>query len=230
MTKKIYNVILNSANAANASTYAFNNLNYYIDWTAFLPSDKSFKLTWSYMGSMNYVNGFDFPIVSINWNQLNFTTGTTGASTTQIIGTLRENMINQSAYIGNFYSGVCDNPPIYLESRPFSNNITVSMYSNVDGLLYLDNFFTPAGTGQATQSGNILTVTVSTTGIISMGTIFTIAGVPRTVIGYGTGTGGTGTYYVGLSANIAVATAYTFPALNGSPNSPYVLTLSFEEQ
>jgi hypothetical protein len=230
MTKKIYNVVLNSSSALNASTFAYNNLNYYVDWSAILKPDKSYKVTWSYMGSMNYVNGFDFPILTINWNQLNYTTGITGASTTQIIGTLRENMINQNAYIGNFYAGVCDNPPLYLESMPYNNNINVSMYSNVDGALYLDNFFTPAGTGQATQAGNILTVTTATTGIITLGTIITISSIPRVVIGFGTGTGGTGTYYVSISATVAVATAYTFPTINGSPNSPYVLTLSFEEQ
>ena len=76
MTKKIYNVFLNSNSAINASTSSSNSLNYYIDWSAVLPkAHKNYLLRWTYMGSNNYINGFDFPIVSINLNLDNYING-----------------------------------------------------------------------------------------------------------------------------------------------------------
>ena len=230
MGKKTYNVILNSINALNA-TGATNSLNYYIDWSAVLPeANKNYLLTWTYMGSNNYINGFDFPIVSINFNTNNFINTTRGATSTQIIGRLKENMITTSSYIGYFNADIKDNPPTMIKGRPLNNNFTVSLTSNIDGSPYLDNYFTAVGLGQATQTGFVLNVTTATTGTIALGTVITISSVNRTVIGFGTGTGGTGTYLVSISATITVATAYIFSAVNtGSNPAPYLLTLSFEE-
>ncbi len=118
MGKKIYNVILNSINALNYLS-ATNSLNYYIDWSAILPeANKNFLLTWTYMGSNNYINGFDFPIVSINFNTNNFINTTRGASNTQIIGRLKGNMITNSSYIGYFNADITDNSPTMIKGRP----------------------------------------------------------------------------------------------------------------
>ena len=229
MTNKIYNVILNSNNAIN--TVLTNSMNYYIDWSAVLPNqNKNYKLRWTYMGSNNYINGFDFPIVSINFNTDNFIIGTQGASTTQIIGRLKQNMITNTTFQGYFDANFNDNPPIIIKGRPMNNNITVSITSNQDGLAYLDNYFSAAGTGTATQAGFILTVATSTAGTIALGTVITISGVTRRVVGFGTGTGGVGTYLVSISATVAAATAYTYPAVTtGNPPGAYLLSLSFEE-
>ena len=231
MGKKTYNVILNSNNALNALTGLSNSLNYYIDWSAVLPeANKNYLLTWTYMGSNNYINGFDFPIVSINFNTNNFINTTRGATSTQIIGRLKQNMITNSTFQGYFDANINDNPPTIITGRPMNNNFTVSLTSNQDGAPYLDNYFTAVGAGQATQSGYVLTVTTSTTGTISIGTVITISGVARTVLAFGSGSGGTGTYWVSISVTIAVATAYIFPAVAlGNIPAPYLLTLSFEE-
>jgi hypothetical protein len=231
MVKKTYNVILNSNNALNASTGLSNFLNYYIDWTAVLPnSNKNYLLTWTYMGSNNYINGYDFPIVSINFNTSNYINGTQGAITTQIIGRLKQNLINGTTFQGYFDASKYDNPPTMVLGRPNNNTITVSLNSNQDGQPYYDNYFTPAGTGTATQSGNVLTIASSTTGTIAIGTVITISGVARTVVAFGSGSGSTGTYWVNISATIGVATAYTFPASAlGNIPAPYLLTLCFEE-
>jgi hypothetical protein len=231
MVKKTYNVILNSNNALNALTGLSNSLNYYIDWTAVLPEyNKNYLLTWTYMGSNNFINGYDFPIISVNFNTNNFINGNQGAITTQILGRLKQNLINGSTFQGYFDASISDNPPTMIIGRPMNNNITVSINSNQDGQPYYDNYFTPAGTGTATQSGNVLTIVSSTTGTIAIGTVITISGVARTVIGFGSGSGGVGTYWVNISATIGSATAYTFPASSlGNIPAPYLLTLSFEE-
>ena len=231
MKNKTYNVILNSNNALNASTGLSNSLNYYIDWSAVLPdSKKNYLLTWTYMGSNNYINGYDFPIVAVNLNTNNFINGTQGATTTQILGRLKQNLINGSTFQGYFDASTSDNPSTMIIGRPMNNNITVSLTSNQDGQPYYDNYFTPAGTGTATQSGNVLTIATSTTGTIAIGTVITISGVARTVIAFGTGSGGVGTYWVSISATVGTATAYTFPASTlGNIPGPYLLTLSFEE-
>ena len=126
MTKKIYNVFLNSNSALNASTGSSNSLNYYIDWSAVLPNpNKNYLLKWTYMGSNNYINGFDFPLVSINLNLDNYINGSQGAITTQILGRLKQNMINPTTFQGYFDASIYDNPPSIIEGRPINNNFTI---------------------------------------------------------------------------------------------------------
>lgn len=174
---KIYNIVLNSINATNYSTSLNNNLNFYIDWLAILPK-KPLKLTWSYMAGQNYISGQEFPYLTLNLNSnlKTYITGSLGAPSTQIIGSLRQSFINQGLFIGTYCASITDNPPIYLDSPPTNNNINVSIYSNLDNNLFLDNFYTPVGGGTITQAGNILIVASQTTGQLNVGTAFSFRG------------------------------------------------------
>jgi len=165
---KIYNVILNSVNATNYSTSATNNLNYYIDWLAVLPN-KPLKLTWSYFSGINFISGFKFPYLTFSFDGVNYTTGSTGAPSTLIIGSLKPNMLVNTLEYGCYYASINDNAPIHLIQPPINNNFNVSIYANTDNRLFYDEFYSVAGSGNATQAGYILTVTASTTGQINIG-------------------------------------------------------------
>lgn len=230
---KIHNVIVNARNAVNytADNSSNNNLNYNIDWSAVLPDNKKFILTFAYKASSNYINGYRFPYLYTNIisNNVN-TTASSGAPTMPFLGALEIAMINFSSNFGVYTASPSTNPPVYLSHRPVSNNLNIQLLDNTGNNPFLDLYWTPAGTGQATQSGTVLTITANTTGIITIGTIITIGGVARTVVAFGTCTGSnTGTLLVNVSANIASATAYTFPSAFGNPPAPYILNLSFEE-
>lgn len=228
---KITNVMVNSMNALNRASAESNNFNYYIDWSIILKDNQKYNLTWSYNGTQNFINSTDFPYLVSNFYQFeNYITGTNGATSSGYLGTLKFNMIYPNANIGNFKASIQDNSPIYLNNRPLNNNFTIQCLSNSYPDLYLDNYYTVAGTGTATQSGYVLTIVSATTGLITIGTVITISGVPRIVMAFISGTGLTGTYLVSISATVGVATAYTFPQdIDGRPNNEYILTLSFEE-
>jgi hypothetical protein len=113
---------------------------------------------------------------------------------------------------------------------PLNNNLNIQILDNISNTSFFDEFYTVAGTGTATSSGNVLTIVTSTTGIIQLGTVITISGNNRTIISFLTGTGGVGTYQIDFALTVATATAYTYPAnTTGNAPSNYILTLSFEE-
>lgn len=224
---KIYNIVLNSQNAISGTT---QNANYFIDWSAVLPANKDFLVLFSYLGTNNHINGFDSPVVKTNFLNNDYLGGTGQTNNSQVLGMLQSNMTQGTFNFGNYRASVFDNPSHYINGRPINNNVNILINTNLTDLPFLDSFFTVAGTGTATQALYTLTVATSTNGTIMIGTILTIAGIPRTITAYGTGTGGTGTYLTNISATVAVATAFTFPAVpNGNIPSPYVLTLNFTE-
>ena len=77
MSKKNYNIVLNSQDCTTDSlTNLVTNKFYYIDWSAILP-DKNFKLTFSFISESNYVQTLiAIPIVTIDFlNQGNIIPG-----------------------------------------------------------------------------------------------------------------------------------------------------------
>ena len=225
---KIYNINLNSINSTVGSLNS--NANYVIDWANLLPSNKAFKLTFTFQASINAVNNFRFPYVTTNILGYSFANanGATGFNNSYILGTLRLNTIFGN--YGNYIANIHDNPAIYLDSRPTNPLLNIKILDNLSKNEFVDSFFTATGSGTATQSGFILTIATATAGLITLGTEITISGVKRTVLAFGTGTSGVGTYIVNVSSTISTATAYTFAQdLDGNTISPYILTLSFEE-
>jgi hypothetical protein len=232
---KIHNVILNAINATNyiTSNANNNNLSYNIDWSAILPNNKKYLLTFAYNASTNYINGYRFPYLYTNiiGSNVHNATSVGGAPVLPLLGTLEISMINYNSNFGSYTASPSDNPPVYLSNRPVNNTLNVQLLDNLYNSPFTDLYWTAAGTGTATQSGIVLTIVSNTTGLITIGTVITIGGIQRTVIAFGTCTGSnTGTLLVSVSATIAVATAYSFPAVvQGNPPAPYILTLSFEE-
>ena len=68
MSRKNYNVVLNSNFCTiDTQTNVVNNKNYYIDWSAVLP-DKNFKLTFSFISDANVISDLLFvPIITIDF-------------------------------------------------------------------------------------------------------------------------------------------------------------------
>ena len=222
---KITNLVLNSTNKTSGTVN--NDLTYYVDWAAILDRTKKYKLRFSYMGGYNHINSFRFPYITTTIPVSNHTTNT---STNYNLGNLKFFISQQSLNIGNLHATIYDNVPLHLENMPLNNNLNIRILDNISNTPFFDEFFTVAGTGTATSSGNVLTIVSSTTGIIQLGTVITISGNSRTIISFLTGTGGAGTYQIDSSLTVGTATAYTYPA-NSTGNAPsnYVLTLSFEE-
>ena len=68
MSRKNYNIVLNSNFCTNESAANTNtNKNYYIDWSAILP-DKNFKLTFSFISECDTITAFStIPLITIDF-------------------------------------------------------------------------------------------------------------------------------------------------------------------
>ena len=240
---KIYNVQLNSFFGTQQGSAGGSSItSYNIDWANLLPDKKKFKLTFAFMSSLNYGNNFSFPYITTNLLGHSYRPATNGFQNAYYLGHLRvlpvisPTTISLNPYV-QYTSDVNDNPPIYLEKRPAINDLRVSILKNYDvatntsGSEFVDNYLSVSGAGTCTQSGFILSVASLTAGQITIGTVITpTALAARTVVGFIGGTGNTSQYIVSLSATIAAATNFTFPADTTQVGmSPYILNLSFEE-
>ena len=224
---KIYNIQLNSqSGTVNTTT---SNITYNISWQDLLPNDKQFKLTFAFLSALNFGRTYAFPYITTNILGNTFKPATNGFQNAYYLGHLIPIMSATDTYC-NYVSSTRDNPPIYLDRSPMNNNLQIRVLNSFTNTDFEDAYQSVAGTGTLTQSGFIITVVTATTGLITVGTIITVATVARLVTQFITGTGGVGTYLCDTSATVATATAYTFPADNvANPISPYILNLSFEE-
>lgn len=219
----ITNLVLFS-NKATSGTVS-NNLNYYVDWKALLKNKQKYKVSFNYQGGNNYINTYRFPYITTNLITSNVTTNNV---INYNLGNLSPTMATNN--IGCFSAKRTDNPELYLYNLPLDNNLNIQILDSISNSAFYDEHITANGSGTATQNGNILTVATATSGFITIGTVITISSIPRTVIGFISGTGGTGTYQVDISATIGTATAYTFPGNStGNPPGQYILTLQFQE-
>jgi len=223
---KIYNITLNQVQATSGAS---TNASYNVDWDNLLPSDKKFKLTFSFNASNNWVISNKIPYITTNLLGYTYKNATNGFQNSYLLGTLRRDIAFGNWC--NFYASVIDNPPIYLERRPMNPNLNIKILDNTTGSEFTDGCISGTGSGQITQSSFIITVTASYSGIIRVGTVISpTALADRTITAYITGTGGAGTYLCDVTATIGTATNYQFLA-NFNPNSiaPYIINLSFEE-
>ncbi len=114
------NVIFNS----NYKTSGTNSdANYYIDWSAILQNDKKYLLQWTYLGQLNTITDAKIATLNMNIYGENYTSSTSGATTTFNFGNL---------FAGNvgLYSTINDNTPILLNSRPTNNYVNVKILTN----------------------------------------------------------------------------------------------------
>ena len=126
--KKTINVKFNSNFKLNGvvNTIANNNTaEYYVDWSSILKSDgQKYLLTWSYVSQRNTFT-IDTPIASVYINIYceNYMVNTLGASTTLNIG-------NLAVTTNSLYADSNTNSPIFLNSRPTNNNVSIQILTN----------------------------------------------------------------------------------------------------
>ena len=147
MSRKNYNVVLNSNFCTiDTQTNVVNNKNYYIDWSAVLP-DKNFKLTFSFISEANYITDLLFvPIITIdflNQGNVDMSQKNYQATSSNILGLLFPTYLDPNAHDTYFRADKNFNPPIYL-SRPRQNNFNVQIISNGSPpQLWVDDVATP---------------------------------------------------------------------------------------
>ena len=133
MSRKNYNIVLNSnfcttETAGNITT----NKNYYIDWSAILP-DKNFKLTFNFISESNFVQGFTLlPLITIdflNQGKINICQPSYQALSSNILGLVFPTYLDPNAHLGYFRCDKNYNNPIYI-SRPIQNNFNVRIVNN----------------------------------------------------------------------------------------------------
>ena len=126
---KIVNVILNSNNALANSTN--NDATYNIDWGAILKPNKPYRLHWTYVGQSNVITAASkVAQVQIDFQMEQYLnkSSTYGAPKTMTIGCLRTFYVNGT--INYLFADDNNNPPIYLETRPFGNTFRVQVLTN----------------------------------------------------------------------------------------------------
>jgi len=123
---KITNVVLNSNNAVSGAS---NQATFFIDWGAILDDRKAYRLHWTYVGGGNtFSAATKVPQVQVDFQTRQYLNRNSimGAPTTTTIGALR---FNATAVIAYLFADDNNNPPVYLDSRPYNNNFTVSIYN-----------------------------------------------------------------------------------------------------
>lgn len=144
---KIVNVILNSNNAISGSTN--NDATYNIDWGAILKPNKSYRLHWTYVGQSNTITAASkVAQVQIDFQMEQYLnkSSTYGAPKSLTIGCLRTFYVN--GVINYLFADDNNNPPIYLERRPYGNTFKVQVLTNdATPALWLDNAVTPVVNG-----------------------------------------------------------------------------------
>ena len=139
--KKTINVKFNSNFKLNGvvNTIANNNTaEYYIDWSSILNDGQKYLLTWSYVSQRNTFT-IDTPIASVYINIYceNYMVNTFGASTTLHIG-------NLSILTNSLYGDSNTNSPIFLNSRPTNNNVSIQILTNSEPPIeWIDNAVAP---------------------------------------------------------------------------------------
>lgn len=141
---KIVNVVLNSNNAVSGTS---NQATYFIDWGAILDERKPYRLHWTYVGGANTITGTKVAQVQIDFQTRQYLNKSSimGAPTTQTIGCLRPYVFVGSSNTDYLYADDNNNPPVYLDSRPYNNSFTVSILDNASTpALWKDNNAVPA--------------------------------------------------------------------------------------
>jgi len=147
MSRKNYNVVLNSnyctlETASNPNT----NKNYYINWSAILP-DKSFKLSFSFISKSNFIQSMaNIPIITIdflNQGNIDICQPTYQASSSNILGIVFPTYLDPNAHLAYFRCDKNFNNPIFL-SRPRQNYFNVQIIDNNNpSSLWLDDNVIP---------------------------------------------------------------------------------------
>lgn len=147
MGKKIVNVILNSNNALSGSTN--DAATYNIDWGAILKPRTPYRLHWCYVGQSNVITAASkIAQVQVDFQMEQYLnqSSTYGAPRSMAIGCLRTFYVNGS--INYLFADDYNNPPVYLETRPYGNTFKVHVLTNdATPVGWKDNATTPVVNG-----------------------------------------------------------------------------------
>lgn len=140
---KIVNVVINSNQKLSGG--ANNDCEYFIDWGAILKDRTPYKLHWTYVGQPNTLTAVSkVAQVTIDFQLEQYLNSTSqlGAPTTQTIGMLRSFYLNGTT--NYLYADDSNNPPMYLNNRPYNNRFRVRVLTNdATPVLWTDNAGTP---------------------------------------------------------------------------------------
>ena len=151
MSRKNYNVVLNSNFCTNESATNINaNKNYYINWSAILP-DKNFKLTFSFISEGCEIISFGLiPIITIDFlnqgKQIASQQSTTSYQSTSsnLLGLIFPTYLDPNGHKAYFRADRQLNNPIYI-ARPSQNNFNVRLSTNGNpATFWLDETSIPA--------------------------------------------------------------------------------------
>jgi hypothetical protein len=152
MSRKNYNVVLNSTFCtSDTSTNVVADKNYYIDWSATLP-DKNFKLTFTFMSETNTITQMaTLPIITIdflNQGNIDICQPTYQATSSNILGLIYPTILDTTTDLAYFRAEKNFNNSIYL-SRPRQNNFNVQIKTNGSpSVLWTDEAATPLSMAQ----------------------------------------------------------------------------------
>ena len=125
---KSYNLILNSRNKQSGTG---SNAKYLVNW-AFLPSNKKYKLSFSFQSKVVVSDGSSLVMLSIplTASAQTFTTSSTSSSYlySNILGSMSVETITKTTGFDNILRATyTDNPPVYIETAPTNNEVQVAL-------------------------------------------------------------------------------------------------------
>ncbi len=147
--KKTYTFVFSSI--AGTTVGGNHNAFFTVDWS--IMPNQPYKITFSYSGEVNNVDGTQIPMVyadflaATNVYNAGSSTGRSQAITSNFLGALKYQAISATSFL---YADNNTNPPIYIASRPMNNGINIQILTN-DGSIFpslaqwvITMHFTPA--------------------------------------------------------------------------------------
>lgn len=126
MSKKSYNVVLNSTNKISAGA-SLADCRFGMNW-GILP-DGEYEVHFTFISKVMNLSTTDIACINVNLGSSNvFQAGSnTSANTINFIGVAKPYLVNTSAYL---LSEDITNPPLFLNGRPRDNYIDVLINAN----------------------------------------------------------------------------------------------------
>ena len=119
---RIYTVVFEGANSGEAPP----RTEFFYDWGV-MPSGR-YRVTFSFSSIVQTITGTSVPNIYIDLGQ--FTPQAVVNGNQQRIGylgSLKYSAVGTNQYL---YAKVDDNPPLYLNTRPYNNNVIINIFDN----------------------------------------------------------------------------------------------------
>lgn len=132
-----YNIVINSNNSvagSNSSNFVYN-----FDWSNI--QEGEYELTFNF--SSNLTNVSEAIVVACPDLGVSRNTFTTISSTSQqfngVLGVIYPTVGTVSTSNDDYFVPATYNPPVYLQTRPYSSQFTINLYTNSGALVDLEN-------------------------------------------------------------------------------------------